>query len=223
VSARVNLVVEGKTEVRLVSAFLAPQLGECGVYLAPRAVRTSRSGRGGMTTFPRAKRDIEEWLAQDREAYVSTMFDLFRLPSDFPRWQEAEQARADPYRRAAILEEGLGEEIDSRMFIPYVQLHEFEALLFSDVETADLLLSTVSASRLKEMRAVRSAFETPEHINDGPATAPSKRLKALYPRYDKAAYGPLVASQIGLDVLCRQCRHFGEWIERLQALQSGGN
>jgi hypothetical protein len=219
---RINLVVEGDSEETLANDFLAPELAAHGRMLAARRVYTSRHGgrwyRGGMTSFERARRDIKRWLAQDRGAYVTTMFDLFRLPQDFPRWEEAKAARADPLKRVTILEEGLAETVGHPHFIPYIQAHEFEALLFSDVATTDLLLTTVDPSRLAEMQAIRSEFATPEHVNDGASTAPSKRLEALYPSYDKATYGPLIAAQIGVDTLCRECRHFGEWISRLQTL-----
>lgn len=222
---RVNVVVEGQTEETFVKDVLAPDLGARGVFLYPRQVLTARRHgkmhRGGMASFDRPRWDIRQWLVQEPGAYVTTMFDLYALPEEFPCWKEAQRLGADPHARAAVLEQALADEIGNRHFIPYIQVHEFEALLFSDVEATDILLSAVDPSRRDELRAVRSGFPSPEHINDGVTTSPSKRLKQLYPSYDKALFGPLIVEQIGLEVLRRECPHFGAWYQRLAALAFG--
>jgi hypothetical protein len=220
---RVNVVVEGQSEETFVRDVLAPALGAREVFMYPRRVLTARRRgihhRGGLLSFERASRDIRQWLAQEPDAFVTTMFDLYALPEDFPSWAEARQ-RTDVYDRVAVLEQAMTLSIGNRLFIPFIQVHEFEALLFSDVDTTDLLLSTGDPSRAEELRKVRASFDWPEHIDDGRETAPSKRLRALYPRYDKVAFGPLIAEQIGLSTLRQECRHFGEWVSRLEHLRA---
>ena len=121
---RINIVVEGQTEERFVKKVLTP-------YLSERRVYSFASSVGGISTYGKARRDIENWLKQDTSAYCSTMFDLYGLPKDFPGY-ETGQRMQDPYARVAHLEAAFGKDIDYRRFIPFFLLHEFEALLLSD-------------------------------------------------------------------------------------------
>ena len=114
------------------------------------------------------------------------------------------------------LEQALQRDIDAPNFIPNLMLHEFEALLFSAPEKIAEWLD--DQALLAPMAAIRAAFATPEHINNSPQTAPSKRILALVPHYKKTVDGPLIAEDIGLDAIRAQCPHFNNWIERLLAL-----
>ena len=111
----------------------------------------------------------------------------------------------------------IGDSWDHPWVFPYVQLHEFEGLLFTDVEAFAVVLNapTVLVERL---RAIRSSFVTPEDINDNYETAPSRRIKSLLPRYQKVVHGPSQAAGIGLDAIRGQCPHFDGWLSRLEAL-----
>ena len=105
---------------------------------------------------------------------------------------------------------------DTRI-IPYVQRHEFEGLLFSKVEVfSDTAMA--SASNIRQLRQIRSDFSTPEDINDGSETAPSKRIKQVIPRYDKLANGWLIAESIGLDTIRTECPRFNDWLSLLESL-----
>ena len=78
-----------------------------------------------------------------------------------------------------------------RRFIPYVQMYEFEGLLFSDTLA---LAKGVNQGRLVDrFKIIRDQFDTPEEINDSPETAPSKRILNLFPEYDKPLHGSLAA------------------------------
>ncbi|WP_211193645.1 DUF4276 family protein [Pyxidicoccus fallax] len=103
--------------------------------------------------------------------------------------------------------------------MPYLQVHEFEALLFSDVATTGYVLGA-TPSELQQLQKIRGAFETPEHINDSPETAPSKRLLQLFPRYDKTFFGPAAVSRIGLEAVRRECPHFASWLTTLERLSA---
>ncbi|MBE0437714.1 MAG: DUF4276 family protein, partial [Methylomicrobium sp.] len=118
------------------------------------------------------------------------------------------------------LQTKLGSDPLSR-FIPYVQMYEFEGLLFSDPEA---LAKSIDYGLAKRLMGIRDEFNTPEDINDSPVTAPSKRLKRLYPQYDKPIHGSLAALEVGLDIIRQQCRLFDGWltkIENLPSLQAG--
>ena len=107
----------------------------------------------------------------------------------------------------------------ARRFIPYLQLHEFEALLFANVAKLDEAVSALlGRSRLDALHRILDECGGPEEIDEGAETAPSKRLKQLYPTYDKRLFGELVAEQTGIDAIRAACPHFDAWLRRLEAL-----
>ena len=224
---RLNIIVEGQTEETFVRDLLAPHLGQHQVFVWARSVETGRRKqriyRGGLVSYIKARQDILRWLAQDPQALVSTMFDYYALPDDFPRPQ-APRGNASILDWVSRLEAALAADIGDSRFVPYIQVHEFEALLFSDVTSTGYVLGADSR-QLQQLQSIRGAFETPEHINDSPETAPSKRLIQLFPRYDKTFFGPAALSRIGLEAVRRECPHFASWLtklERLSAQPAGG-
>nr|WP_216325961.1 DUF4276 family protein [Deinococcus aestuarii] len=171
-----------------------------------------------MTTYARARSDVLQWLRQDTGAHVTTFFDLYALPTDFPRRAAATGAPSGA-ARATLLEEAFARDIGSPLFFPHIQPHEFEALLFSDVAAIDRALQLLMpVSRLSNLTTMLTSLPTPEDLNDSPSTAPSKRLLGLYPAYDKRLFGPLIAAEIGLTRMRQACPHFGAWLTRLESL-----
>ena len=106
---------------------------------------------------------------------------------------------------------------DRPTVLPYVQQHEFEGLLFSDVDAFATLVDVPDDS-IEKLQAVRAKFPTPEDINDHSATAPSKRIALAIPRYHKVVDGPLVALETGLEMIRNECPRFGDWLRRLESL-----
>jgi len=215
-SLRLNFIVEGQTEERFVNIVLRDYFADRSVVAAARCVTTRRHRRahhlrhrGGLTTYRHALDDIRRWMRGDRSgsARFTTMFDLYGLPTDFPRYPAAAEV-SDPYARVEILEEALGEAVGDGRFIPYIQLHEFEALLFSDPQKLDTQFPD-HGSEIRGLVKTATGFRSPELVDDGPTTAPSKRIAAAIPEYArrKASAGPIVAAKIGLPVLQSRCRH----------------
>ncbi len=221
---RLNFIVEGQTEERFVNQVLKDYFATRSIYTAAHCITTRRNRRtphikyrGGLITYRHACDDIRRWTKEEKYENVrfTTMFDLYGLPNDFPGYEDADK-ESDPYLRTSILEKALGESINDRRFIPYIQLHEFEALLFSDIQKLSIQFPQYS-ERIRELSAVASKFNSPELINDGSTTAPSKRIIEAIPEYGvaKASAGPIATSQIGLCILESKCQHFREWLERL--------
>lgn len=157
---RVNIVVEGQTEETFVREVLAPHLGARGVFASARCVETRRKPyirRGGLTSYAKAKHDLQRWLHQDMGAHVSTMFDMYALPGDFPQRDLPRPAGETPQQWAERLEQALRADLGDPRFIPYFQIHEFEALLFSDVSKIDGQLGT-SPRHMAALRDIRAAF-----------------------------------------------------------------
>jgi hypothetical protein len=219
---RVNFVVEGQTEETFVRDLLAEHLALHGVYAVARCVETSRTRlkifKGGITTYARAKGDLQRWLKQDGTAYVTTMFDLYALPNDFPN-MAAPSAVNSPHSKVQLIEQGMAADICDPRFIPYIQVHEFEALLFCDPVITDSALGAPPAvSQLSKLQQIVNSFPSPEHIDEGSDTAPSKRIIQLYTAYRKAVFGPLITRRIGLPTIRQHCAHFNDWLLKLEAL-----
>lgn len=105
-------------------------------------------------------------------------------------------------------------------FLPYVQMHEFEGLLFSD---PDAFATGIGKSSLADkIREIAQQFDSPEDINDRPDKAPSKRIAKLMPGYAKPLHGILAALQIELPQMRQACGLFNEWMWRLESLGSAG-
>ncbi len=145
------------------------------------------------------------------------MFDVYGLPTDFPGYRDAKQI-SDPYGRIKMLEDALEEDISDWRFIPHFQLHEFEALLLSDPQKLDSQFD--NSTGIRQLVDMVASFDSPELINDGNTTAPSKRIIGEIPEYEKMkpSAAPIVAEKIGLPTLRLKCTHFGEWLHKLETL-----
>ena len=214
---RVCIVCEGPTEANFIQQCLAPYLAPEGVYAYGSIIRAP-SGRhkGGRVTIERLARHMShEYHAFDR---LTTLVDFYGFKDRGGR------SRADT--EVAILEKtrSLTTGFDDRCVLPYVQMHEFEGLLFTDPAAFDWVQDGWSNAVHQALSDVASAYESPEHINDSPETAPSKRILKIFPEgaYSKTEHGPLIAESIGIDAIRGKCPAFNEWVGRLQAWGSGG-
>ncbi len=224
--ARLYLFAEGQTEQTFADEILCPHLANFGVYLIPailvaHARRKGRTQRGGVTAYAPIRDDIQRMMRGDKseDVYFTTMLDLYALPKEFPGMADAEQLRPAPDKRVAALEQTFAEDIADRRFVPYIQLHEYEALLFADPAKFGSIY-TRRGEAIAKLIAIAAAHESPEQINDGRETAPGKRIIAVLPEYKgaKPVAGPLVAAEIGLPTLREKCPHFASWVSRLEQL-----
>ncbi len=167
------------------------------------------------------KNDILRFLAQEkgRDVFFTTMIDLYAIHPEFPRLAEAEGLRSMPEKRVEFLEQAFAEDIDDLRFVPYVQLHEYEAYLFSDPTWFEYFYDR-HQRQIAALKAIADRHATPELIDDGSHSAPSKRIIAELPDYEDArsAIGPQVAELIGLELIRNKCPHFAAWMSRLEGL-----
>ena len=216
------IVCEGQTEESFVKNVLHPNLAPRGVFVQPRLITTSRHSQGGGLTRGRVLRSLQNILRERQGVYVTTFFDLYGLVPNFPG-KAGSDSKADPLERAAVIETGLHKDIIEKTdclpdrFFPHIQPHEFEALLFSDTK----IFVEVEPEWRKfsdKLLEISTEASSPEHINDGPQTHPSARLNILVPRFRKTAHGWRLVEKIGLECIRAECRHFGQWLTRLENL-----
>lgn len=214
---RLVIIVEGDTEESFVNDVMRPYFYSNGFYNYIQCYKLKQSD-GGISKYSHLKKDIINTIYES-EVLVTTMIDFYRLPSDFPGYQELE-SQLSHIEQVCLLEEALKaniEETQDRKFdnlIPFIQLHEFEALIFSSIEGFDTLFEK-SEIRYKEIKSIIDRYPNPEDINNGPNTAPSVRLIQLIPGYDKVLYGVGMLKNIGMNVVIDKCPHFREWIYKL--------
>ena len=194
---------------------LGAELAKRNVYLEAPLIKHSH---GGIVPWATIKRQILKHL-QEGDVYVSMLVDYYGIKEQFgfPGWEESMEI-ADKTERLHFLLNKMSEDIPEGLryrFIPYIQMHEFEGLLFSDVN-AFLNSFEENEIKLEDLQAAADAFESPEMINNSPETAPSKRLIDAIPDYDKIVFGNCVAMDIGLDKIREKCPLFNEWVEKLE-------
>ena len=208
---RLYIVVEGQTEERFVKEVLAPHLLKQGILcVTPVAIHLGHGGRGGMVSYKPLRNDILRLLREGDAPIVSTLIDFFRCP-DTPG-KEVWNKATNHQREVELREQEIGRAIGSERFIPYIQLHEFEALLFSSDVGFNELFSSKEADELSK---IVGDYPNPEEINSSPEGAPSKRILAIVPTYDKVLHGDLIANAIGIGTILERCPRFRAWVECL--------
>ena len=226
---RLLVHVEGHTEEAFVRKVLSLELYKFG-YVSVQARRMGkshrRSGRGGIISWPQARREIVHHLRQDKSAASTTMVDYFGLPqSGGGAWPgRAESSVLSYSKKADAIEDllsrdvqsAMGPKFDTKRFIPFIMMHEFEALHFSN---CDLFASAIDRPELgPTFQEILDAYDNPEGIDDSPATAPSKRILKLVPNFNKRVIGVAASEAIGVPTMRDACPHFATWWDRLVQL-----
>lgn len=217
----VVIIVEGPAERTFIRDVLAPEMGYKGVSL--HAVLLGKPGhKGGNVRFERARDDIGRHLKQRSGTYISTMFDYFRLDPNWPGNTSlagsptaiSKAERIETATLAMIRELFPNHNVEGR-FVPYIEMHEFEALLFSD---ASILADSIGVMPGK-IQSILDECGEPEEINDGPNSAPSKRLeKLIRGSYPKVAMAKTISAAIGIQAIREKCPHFNAWLTKLEQL-----
>jgi len=216
-----NVLAEGQAEREFAQSTLGSYFEPLGIVVDSRCVVTSRKKhkKGGLGNYLQAKNDLTRWISEEkgRHPFFTTMFDLYALPNDFPKYEESLKIR-DPYKRVEFLENALLEDIGHHKFIPYIQLHEFEELLLANPEIR--LMEYVNAKKqIEQLKEIVANYDNnPEKVNTGNTTAPSKRIISLIPEYEgnKVSVGSVLAGIEGIEVQKERCKHFADWINKIE-------
>jgi hypothetical protein len=218
-SKRIIIVVEGETEEEFVKSSVAPYLQGFGIHDV-RGVRpnTSPGHKGGIVSYGKFRNRVDLFLKQEKEIVVSSLIDFFRLPVSFPGYEESLKI-VNPQDRVTFLENAMKDDLPDTRYIPYIQLHEFEALLFTDMRGFEYC--GFETSQLMQVRAIMEGFPNPEDINNHPETAPSKRLMKIIPKYDKVLFGNIITQENGFLQILKKCPRFTAWMQSLKEDASG--
>ena len=212
----VYILCEGQTEESVINEVLYPYFLGYNIAVYPIICTTRRTDskkfKGGVSSYGKIKKELTILCKSHRNEFVTTMFDYYEMPSDTPGINDDTD---DPICRINAIEKA----IESDLALPNckfnLMLHEFEGILFSD---PDSFSSITDQSVVEEIRKIRYSFPSPEYINNSVETAPSKRIKALIPRYAKIRNGALLANRIGIRRIMDECQHFRDWIQFIVSL-----
>ena len=212
------IICEGRTEGEFVKRLLAPHLSTFGICAYPSLLHSGpKQQRGGNVSVPRLAKHIRNEYHNVR--FITTLVDYYGFKNINGRTKkQLEQAILDEAQKLTT------QNLEAYRVRPYVQMHEFEALLFSDISRFELLGDSWNNESQKRLQRICDDFKskTPEDINNSAQTAPSKRLDAIFPGYinnSKISLGPLIAKDIGLDTIRSKCPLFDQWIGELEKLK----
>ena len=214
---RLVIIVEGETEESFVNNILCPYFCSKGLYNTIQCFKTKHS-HGGISKYSYIKKDILTTIYE--KDVVSMMIDFYRLPSDFPGFSDLKATQTHK-EQASLLETEIKKDLEDTQkhqfdnFIPYIQLHEFEALMFASIKGIDILFEREEMD-YKGLMNVIEEHPNPEEINNHPATAPSMRLKKLIPGYNKVLHGIEIIKTMGMPELLEKCPRFKTWVESME-------
>ena len=206
---RLAIVVEGDTEEEFVKQLLALDLRKLGVEPCP----IKPGGRGGNISVERLVPQMVK--LQWNFDFVTSLVDLYGFRKRLP----GETAGELEKRIDLEVDKQITHDWDQSRVFAYVQQHEFEGLLFSETD-AFRILPDIPLESVESLRQIRDGFNTPEDIDDGPQTAPSKRIGHAVMGYNKRLYGPLIAIEAGLETIRKECPRFNGWMNRLESLEA---
>ena len=217
---QVVILVEGQTEETLVNEVLSPAACARGCWLKPIVVTTSATPTGahhGGGHWKHYHAKLQGLLKASHWERVGLLLDYYQYPKGAPgRDVTAPSGSLDNVGRQSALIDALRAKYPDPRFRPLVVLHEIEALVLAAIDAGqgDGLLPRQG---LAELRQAITHAHGPEQVNDGPSTAPSKRLEAADPGYMKTVTGPLLVSEAGLPAVLERCPTFKDWWDDLLA------
>lgn len=216
---RVIIICEGETERLFCNDILSPYFIPKGIQIQLPLIKKSM---GGIVKWSELKKQIEMHLKSDTKAYVTTFIDYYGLYKKykFPSWEEAE-SEPNKVKRMEILESGMSDAIPkslSHRFIPNIQLHEFEGLLFNNIDVFYQQIPKNELVGIDELQQIFEQYDNPEMINNNWDTSPSHRLERIVLGYDKVIYGNLLAEAIGLEKMRAKSPRFNKWLNQLEQI-----
>lgn len=215
-SRRLHLLVEGQTEETVVRQTLEPYLRSRGFWCTTSILVTRRPAgqawnRGGVGTWAQIRGDVDRLLRDSSLDVLTTMIDYYGFPADGPGMDSRPPGSAD--ERVRHVEKALTDLVPDPRFIPHLVLHETEAWVYA---AAAELAELTGDTRLEAvLHAEAAAAGGPEAVDDGPTTAPSKRLARHCPDYVKTLHGPLTIEACGIDAIRVKCPHMDDWLSAL--------
>lgn len=213
----VLVLVEGRSEKQFVNILLAPFFREMGIFLRPTVMlsRANPKGpdfKGGVTHYASLRRQPRS-LLRHPSVLVTTLIDFYGLPKDFPGMDN--RPAGEPIAQVQHVPKAIQRDLGNpRNFLPFLMLHEFEAVLFASSTVLPALMQATARQR-KDFASICRQFPTPEAINASPSGSPSHRIFDLFPDFAKQIHGEAAFTTIGLELIRNACPHLRSWLDAL--------
>lgn len=216
---RLIFIVEGDSEQRFINEhlviYLSSKFSRVPMHAQKITTNRKKNVKGGNVNYELLKNEVRRTFAQG-DVLITTFLDFFRLPTDYPGFTV-------DVKQIGKIEDAVRADcsaiIPPTSFLPYIQKHEFETLLFANPAG---FTNVVNSTEMSEILNVLKKFSTPEDINGSPKTAPSKRLLSIF-NYKKVADSALVMKDVDIDMLRKRCPRFDTWVGRLEAALGCGH
>lgn len=214
---RIIIICEGPTEQAFIKTNMFATFIQKGIHLQTPVIKASK---GGIVKWSQLKEQIEIHLKSDTDAIVTTFIDYYGLYSkyEFPGWNDAHTIQ-DINDRLDSLENYMLKNIDKKLqnrFLPYLQLHEFEGLLFNELSVFIEQIPNKDILKMEELKKIFVDFPNPEMINNSKETSPSHRLKRIINGYNKIVYGDILSEAIGLERIRNKSPRFNNWLKKME-------
>lgn len=213
----VKVLVEGQSEENFIRTVLSPYLESYNTFITPIIIITrqnirGRDNRGGISNYRQVRNHLMRLLGNQQTDIVTTMIDYYALPDDFPGYRNLPPTSG--VERIHFLEQQFANDIGNNSFRPYLQMHEFEALVFAAHENFHFAFPD-QPNKIRQIRSIVDQFTSPEEIDNDFRTAPSKRLKRIFTTYQKIVHSGLILSGVSVDTLRSRCPHFNKWLMKI--------
>ncbi|PJF20772.1 MAG: hypothetical protein CUN56_14490 [Phototrophicales bacterium] len=216
----IHVLVEGQTENDFVRDILQPHLRKFEIQVKSSIVKTKHlpgqaAHKGGVVSYNHVKRDLRKLLGSSNLEIVTTLIDFYGTEkAEFPGWDTLPSS-SDCYIKVKHIEKAMQDDISHRRFLPYLMLHEYEAMIMVQPERITYW-AQVDSSANRDLESIRDSFHSPEEINL--TDPPSKRILSVIPNYGKRDIGVFAADDIGIPAIREACPHFNEWLTKLESL-----
>jgi Domain of unknown function (DUF4276) len=216
------IIVEGQTELEFVNKILTPYFSSQNIITHIQGIPIYISGGGhGFNNIEHFKNTIKPVMSYKNEPIITTLIDYFKLNSEtkLPGFKECPQDIPTD-NKIQFLENKLNDIVQNitpyKFFIPYIQKHEMETLMFANPEVG---FSLENDRIKKSVLEVYNKYKNIEEINGTENGAPSNRLKAIYKandkKYEKIVDGMDIAELTGIEKMLEKSPRFKNWIEKL--------
>ncbi len=219
----IYFIVEGNTEEQFIYTVLRDHFSHFNVTVTPKLLGKRKDIRGpfdlgGTAIYTLTINELKRYIASKDAVVVTTMIDYYALHSSYGKTEIVGQTNQEKAKKIeAEMAEDLGKH---RKFVPYIQLHDFEALLFSSPKTMASVLGSNLENKISKVK--NNHPPNPEAINDRKDHCPKHQIKRIIvpEEYGEISHGIRIAKRIGLTKMRDACPHFNEWITKLEKLAS---
>ena len=193
----VSVVCEGQTEVDFIKCLNEKYFIPKRISLKPVSYNKSTSMNGNVSVDR-----IVQYIKKAKHPIVTTFVDYYGF-------------KHQSGRSVTQIEEEIKEKANKEFFIPYLQMHEIEALWFSDIN-AIKEVKNPNDLQVNRLMKIVNEYPNPEDINNSPQTAPSKRLESIFPDYQKVLDGKLISNKLSIPKIQEKCPRFSKWLKDIE-------